>query len=102
MRNERVCTRGPYRPGFGSARGNGLARTTILSGERSRRETVTRSPRAFVYIMAPIYPLMTTREGERGRSADTAARGSYDVSGGPLVIVPGDTVVNLRLLICGC
>lgn len=38
--------------------------------------------RGFIFVMAPIYPLMTGK-----RTTDTSSRGSYDVSGGPLVIV---------------
>lgn len=38
--------------------------------------------RGFIFVMAPIYPLMTA-EG----TTDTASRGSYDVSRGQLVIV---------------
>jgi len=64
-------------------------------GTRQREHTVTEVfPRAFVFIMAPIYPLMTTRE----RTADMTACRSYDVSGGPLVIVRA----AIQLLIYGC
>lgn len=72
----------------------GRSRESIERARR-RERTVTRVfPRAFVFIMAPIYPLMTTRE----RIADMTARRSYDVSGGPLVIVRA----AIQLLIYGC
>lgn len=43
--------------------------------ERERAHRYQGSLRAFVFIMAPIYSLMTTRE----RSADMTARKSYDI-----------------------
>lgn len=53
-----------------------LVKEKERSGEEERhREKERGSLRAFVFIMAPIYPLMTTRE----RSADMAARRSYDI-----------------------
>lgn len=47
--------------------------------------------RGFIFVMAPIYPLMTGK-----RTTDTSSRGSYDVSGGPLVIVDRASVASHR------
>lgn len=43
--------------------------------EKERAHHYQGSLRAFVFIMAPIYPLMTTRE----RSAGITVRRSYDI-----------------------